>query len=299
MENQPFHSGFAAVIGRANAGKSTLVNKLVGEKVAIVSPKPQTTRNTIRGVINDENYQVVLVDTPGIHKPKNKLGQFMDRQSKGSVAGVDVIILMIDAAREANKADDEAIRLADGAKVPVIAVLNKIDLINKESLLAQIAKLSNDENISEIIPASAWMGDGCDVILEKLKSYIPEGPKYFPDDIYTDQPEQVIAAEMIRESVLYLLHDEIPHGVGVDIRSMKYKKSGVCEIHADLLCERDSHKSIMIGKRGAKLKEIGSAARKSIEGMLGAQVNLQLWVRVKPGWRNNMSAIKDLGYRDE
>jgi GTP-binding protein Era len=178
-------------------------------------------------------------------------------------------------------------------------VLNKIDLVNKESLLRMIEGLSKNQYITEIIPASAWAGDGCEIILQKLKKYIPEGPKYFPDDMYTDQPEQVIAAEMIRESALYILHDEIPHGVGVDIRSMGFKPSGVCEIHADLLCEKDSHKGIIIGKGGATLKQIGSAARKSIEGMLGAQANLKIWVRVKPGWRNSASAIKDLGYRDE
>lgn len=299
MPEKPFHSGFAAVIGRANTGKSTLVNRLVGEKVAIVSPKPQTTRNTIRGVINDGDCQIVLVDTPGFHKPKNKLGHFMDRQSKSSVAGVDVIILMIDAARQMNKADDAALGLIDGTELPVIAVLNKIDLVNKESLLEIIERLSKNEYITEIIPASAWAGDGCDIILEKVKKYIPEGPKYFPDEMYTDQPEQVIAAEMIRESALYILHDEIPHGVGVDIRSMGFKPSGVCEIHADLLCEKDSHKGIIIGKGGETLKQIGSAARKSIEGMLGAQVNLKIWVRVKPGWRNSTSVIKDLGYSDD
>ena len=299
MTDQPFHSGFAAVIGRANAGKSTLVNRLVGEKVAIVSPKPQTTRNTIRGVVTDGNYQIVLVDTPGIHKPKNKLGQFMDRQSKKSVAGVDVIILMIDAAREMNKADSEALKLIEDAEVPVIAVLNKVDMMDKEGLLAQIKSLSENNKISQIIPASAWMGDGCDAILEEVKKYMPEGPKYFPEEMYTDQPEKVIAAEMIRESVLYLLHDEIPHGVGVDIRSMEYKRSGVCEIHADLMCDKDSHKSIIIGKRGEKLKQIGTSARKSVEGLLGAQVNLQLWVRVKPNWRNSAATMKDLGYFDD
>ena len=299
MPEKPFHSGFAAVIGRANTGKSTLVNRLVGEKVAIVSPKPQTTRNTIRGVITDGDFQIVLVDTPGLHKPQNRLGQFMDRQSKGSLAGVDVIILVIDAARQMNKADDAALGLVEGTSLPVIAVLNKIDLINKESLLQMIERLSASEYITEIIPASAWAGDGCDIILEKVKKYMPEGPKYFPDDMYTDQPEQVIAAEMIRESALYMLHDEIPHGLGVDIRSMGFKPSGVCEIHADLICEKDSHKGMIIGKRGETLKQIGIAARRSIEGMLGAQANLKIWVRVKPGWRDNASTMKDLGYRDE
>lgn len=298
MTEKKFHSGFAAVIGRANAGKSTLVNQLVGEKVAIVSPKPQTTRNTIRGVITDEDYQIVLVDTPGLHKPQNRLGQYMDRQSRGSVAGVDVIVLMIDSARAMNRADDEAIRLIEGEDIPVIAVLNKVDLINKESLLAMIEELSRNEHISEIIPASAWMGEGCDSILEAIKKNMPEGPKYFSEDIYTDQPEQVIASEMIRESALHLLHDEIPHGVGVEIRSMEYKPSGVCEINADLLCERDSHKGMIIGKQGSKLKQIGIAARRSIEGMLGAQVNLKIWVRVKPDWRNSLGIIKDLGYHD-
>jgi GTP-binding protein Era len=299
MENQKFYSGFAAVIGRANAGKSTLVNRLVGEKVAIVSPKPQTTRNTIRGVITDENYQIVLVDTPGLHKPQNKLGQYMERQSKGSVAGVDVVVLMLDAAKQMNKADSVALALVEDIKLPVIAVLNKVDLIKKEDLLGMIAQLSKNENINEIIPASAWVGDGCDIILEKIKSYIPEGPKYFPEEMYTDQPEQVIASEMIRESVLFLVHDEIPHGVGVDIRSMQYKPSGVCEIHADIMCERDSHKGIIIGKQGAKLKEIGIAARKQIERMLGAKVNLKIWGRVKPDWRNKSSVMKDLGYHNE
>ncbi len=296
MTQKEFHSGFAAVIGRANAGKSTLVNRLVGEKVAIVSPKPQTTRNTIRGVITDESYQIILVDTPGIHKPQNMLGHFMDRQSRGSVAGVDAIILMIDAARPMNRADNAALELIDGTEIPVIAVLNKVDMINKEKLLAMINELSKNKFITEIIPASAWLGEGCDLILKQLKKYIPEGPKYFPDDMYTDQPEQTIASEMIRESALYLLHDEIPHGVGVEIRSMEYKHSGVCEIHADILCEKASHKGMIIGKQGAKLKQIGSNARKSIENMLGAQVNLQIWIKVKPDWRNSAGTIKELGY---
>jgi len=174
-----------------------------------------------------------------------------------------------------------------------------VDLVSKEGLLVQIGSLSKNEKITEIIPASAWAGDGCDSILEEIKKNMPEGPKYFPDDMYTDQPEQVIAGEMIRESVLYLLHDEIPHGVGVDIRSMEYKKSGVCEIHADLMCDKDSHKGIIIGKRGEKLKQIGIAARKSIEGLLGAQVNLQIWVRIKPNWRNSPGIMKDLGYNND
>ena len=298
MADQKFHSGFAAVIGRANAGKSTLVNRLVGEKVAIVSPKPQTTRNIIRGVITEENYQIVLVDTPGFHKPQNMLGKYMDRQSRGSVSGVDVVVLMIDAARRMNKADDTALKLIEHVSAPVIAVLNKIDLINKDSLLLMIAELSQNPKIEEIIPASAWAGDGCDIILDHIKKYIPEGPKYFPDEMYTDQPEQIIAGEMIRESALYLLHDEIPHGVGVDIRSMEYKRSGVCEIHADVLCEKESHKGMIIGKQGEKLKQIGTGARKSIEEMLGAKVNLKLWIRVKPDWRNRAGIMKDLGYKE-
>ena len=296
MNKKIFRSGFVAVIGRANAGKSTLVNRLVGEKVAIVSPKPQTTRTTIRGVINDDNYQIVLVDTPGLHRPRTKLGKFMDQQTKGSVYGVDVVLIMIDAARDMNRADEVAINLLEDINTPVIAILNKSDLMEKEKLLALIEEISQNEFITEIIPASALKGDGCDVILNTIKKYLKEGPKYFPDDIYTDQPEMVIAAEMIRESALYLLRDEIPHGIGVDIRSMQYKKSGVCEIHADLLCDKKSHKGMIIGKQGATLKIIGTRARQSIQKMLGAKVNLKIWVRIKPNWRNNLVIMKELGY---
>lgn len=299
MSNETFRSGFVAIIGRANAGKSTLVNRLVGEKVAIVSPKPQTTRNTIRGVVNQDNCQIVLVDTPGLHRPRTKLGKYMDQQTKGSVYGMDAVILMIDAARMMNKADEVALGILEGIDSPVIAVLNKTDLVEKESLLAMIDELSDNEFITEIIPASALKGDGTDLILDTIKKYIKEGPKYFEDDAYTDQPEMAIAAEMIRESALYLLHDEIPHGVGVDVRSMQYQRSGVCEIHADILCNKNSHKGMIIGKQGAMLKTIGSRARQSIQNMVGAKVNLKLWVRVKTNWQNNSGIMKELGYHNE
>ncbi|MCK5129659.1 MAG: GTPase Era [Clostridiales bacterium] len=299
MSEKKFHSGFVAVIGRANSGKSTLVNSLVGEKVAIVSPKPQTTRTTIRGVVNGKNSQIVLVDTPGLHRPVSRLGSFMDQQAKGSVYGVNVVLLVIDASRDRNRADEVALDMLQDAETPVIAVLNKTDLVKKQDLLTIMDELSGNHFITEIIPISALKGDGLDVVLTHIKQHMPEGPMYFPEDEYTDQPEKVIAAEMIRESALYLLHDEIPHGVGLDIRSMKYKPSGVCEIHADLLCDKASHKGIIIGKQGSMLKNIGTKARMQIQRMLGAKVNLKIWVRVKPNWQNSVSIMKDLGYHNE
>jgi len=294
-----FKSGFIAIIGRPNVGKSTLLNNIVGEKVAIVSEKPQTTRNQIRGVANGEGWQMIFIDTPGLHVPKNRLGNFMVESAKKALDGVDAVLVILDATKDFGTGDRVSLEAAAGAGVPVVAVLNKVDLVKKAILLDKINLLSKNQSIGEIIPVSALTGDGVQDLVQSLIQYLPEGPEYFPADMYTDQPEMFIAAEMIREKGLLLLRDEIPHGIGVEMLKIEEKPSGTVEIHANIICEKDSHKAIIIGRRGEMLKNLGTMARQDIQALLGAKVNLQLWVRVKPGWRDSTMLLKDLGYREE
>lgn len=294
-----FKSGFIAIIGRPNVGKSTLLNNIVGEKVAIVSEKPQTTRNQIRGVANGEGWQMIFIDTPGLHVPKNRLGNFMVESAKNALDGVDAVLVILDATKDFGTGDRVSLEAAAGAGVPVVAVLNKVDLVKKAILLDKINLLSKNQSIGEIIPVSALTGDGVQDLVQSLIQYLPEGPEYFPADMYTDQPEMFIAAEMIREKGLLLLRDEIPHGIGVEMLKIEEKPSGTVEIHANIICEKDSHKAIIIGRRGEMLKNLGTMARQDIQALLGAKVNLQLWVRVKPGWRDSTMLLKDLGYREE
>lgn len=292
-----YKSGFISVIGKPNVGKSTLLNALTGEKIAIMSNKPQTTRNTIRAVITNDECQLVLIDTPGIHKPKTKLGEFMVNVASETIKEVDLIFFLAEATSQPESLDVSIIEQLKQVNTPVFLILNKVDIVDKERLFTIIAKYSELMDFKAIIPVSALKKDGLDIILKEALKYIPDGEKFFPDDTLTDQPEKVIAAEMIREKLLLNLDDEVPHGVGVDVMSFKERKDGLISIQATIFCEKNSHKGIIIGKQGAMLKKIGSAARYEIERLLDTKVFLELWVKIKPDWRNNDSMLKDLGYK--
>ena len=298
MENkQSFRSGFVAILGRPNVGKSSIMNRFVGEKVAIVSNHPQTTRSRLLGVATHADWQIVFVDTPGLHKPRTKLGQYMVKAANDAREGVDAVLCVVDG--QFIGAGDRAI-LEDVAKMgcPKFLAVNKIDLCEPEKLMPQLQKL-NDLGFDQIVCVSARRGDRMDELLSMLVSAMPEGPKYFPDDMMTDQPERVLCAEIIREKALWNLRDEVPHGVGVEMLSIKEVRPGLTEIHANIYCERASHKSIIIGKQGAMLGRIGSQARVDIERLLGTKVMLQLWVKVREGWRNRASDLRTLGYEDD
>ena len=292
-----FKAGFVSVIGRPNVGKSTLLNALTGEKIAIMSNKPQTTRNTIRGVVTNNECQLVLIDTPGIHNPKTKLGQYMVNVASDSMREVDLILFMVEANAKSTTANEQIIETLKGIKTPVFLIINKIDTISKDKLFSIIDAYSKMMDFKSIIPISALNNDGTAIILKEALKFIPEGDKMFPDDTLTDQPEKVIVAEMIREKILLNLDDEIPHGVGVEIMSFKEREDGLINIQATIYCEKSSHKGIIIGKQGAMLKKIGSAARFEIERLLYTKVFLELWVKVKPDWRNNDSMLRELGYK--
>ena len=290
----PFHSGFIAILGRPNVGKSTLMNALVGEKVSIVSDRPQTTRNRIMGVRSDPGAQMVFLDTPGMHKPRTKLGEYMVRSIKDAMDGIDALVAMVDATQIGGQ--DRQL-LADLARMPVTKVLalNKVDLVGEGKILASLADLPGT-GYDHIVPISAATGRGLPELLAVLRAALPEGPHYFPDDMITDQPERVICAEIIREKALARLRDEVPHGIGVEMMSMQPLSDGLMEIHATIYCERPSHKGILIGKQGAMLKAIGTAARLDIEGLLGMRVSLQLWIKVREDWRNRADDLRTLGY---
>ena len=298
MENkQPFRSGFVAILGRPNVGKSSIMNRFVGEKVAIVSNHPQTTRSRLLGVATHADWQIVFVDTPGLHKPRTKLGQYMVKAANDAREGVDAVLCVVDG--QFIGAGDRAI-LEDVAQMscPKFLAVNKIDLCEPEKLMPQLQKL-NDLGFDQIVCVSARRGDNLDELLSMLVSAMPEGPKYFPDDMMTDQPERVLCAEIIREKALWNLRDEVPHGVGVEMLSIKEVRPGLTEIHANIYCERASHKSIIIGRQGAMLGKIGSEARKDIERLLNTHVSLKLWVKVREDWRNRAGDLRALGYEDE
>ena len=298
MENkQPFRSGFVAILGRPNVGKSSIMNRFVGEKVAIVSNHPQTTRSRLLGVATRADWQIVFVDTPGLHKPRTKLGQYMVKAANDAREGVDAVLCVVDG--QFIGAGDRAI-LEDVAQMscPKFLAVNKIDLCEPEKLMPQLQKL-NDLGFDQIVCVSARRGDRMDELLSMLVSAMPEGPKYFPDDMMTDQPERVLCAEIIREKALWNLRDEVPHGVGVEMLSIKEVRPGLTEIHANIYCERASHKSIIIGKQGAMLGKIGSEARRDIEKLLDTHVSLKLWVKVREDWRNRAGDLRALGYEDE
>ena len=296
-EQKKFRSGFVTIVGRPNVGKSTLMNALVGEKVAIVSSRPQTTRNRIMGVMTRENWQMVFLDTPGIHTPRTKLGSYMMQSVREAMDGMDGMMVLVDAT-QVGEHDRAIVREMATKKVPKLLLLNKIDLLPREKLLAIIASFA-DCGYDAIIPISAKTGDGLEQLTDAMAEKLPEGPKYFPDDMMTDQPERLICAEMIREKALLHLRDEVPHGIGVEMMAMTKENDNFMEIHATIYCERDAHKGIIIGKRGAMLQLIGSEARKDIEQLLGMHVNLKLWVKVRPDWRNRMDDLRTLGYESK
>lgn len=291
-----FHSGFIALAGRSNAGKSTLLNALVGEKVAIVSDRPQTTRNIIRGVLTGEGFQMVFVDTPGMHKPRTRLGEYMVQSTKAALEGVDAVLAVFDVSEPMGIGDRAVLEAVQETGAQVVAVLNKIDKIEKPALLPRMVELSKLNYIKDIVPLSAKTGNGVDILKKVLLGMLPEGPMYFESDDYTDQPEYRIAAEIIREKAINLLRDEIPHGIGVEVLQMKPDEDGKLEIGANIYCEKASHKAIIIGKQGSTLKLIGTQARRELQGILGSGIYLQLWVKVKEGWRDDPAVMRDLGY---
>lgn len=291
-------SGFVAICGRPNAGKSTLMNKMIGEKVAIVSNKPQTTRTKIMGVRTTVNSQIVFIDTPGIHKPHNKLGQKMEKYIYTATQDVDILLYVVDCNLFDNEYEKEKAAL-EGLKksdIPVILVVNKVDTVEKISVLPVIEKLSALYDFAGIVPLSAKMGDNVDALIEEIEKFLDEGPQFFPGDLITDQPERQIAAEYIREKALRLLNQEIPHGIAVEIEKMKKRDNGTWEILAAIYCERQSHKAIIIGRKGEKLKDIGSRARVDLERFLGGKVYLELWVKVKEDWRNKEAFMNTIGF---
>ncbi|MBQ3424239.1 MAG: GTPase Era [Clostridia bacterium] len=296
MTETAFRSGFVAILGRPNVGKSSLMNRFVGEKVAIISNHPQTTRSKLLGVASGEGWQIVFVDTPSLHKPRTKLGEYMMKSASEAREGVDAVLCVVDGQHIG--AGDMAI-LQDIArmKCPRFLAVNKIDIVPEEKLFPQLAQL-HDCGFDEIVSTSARTGENVDVLLDLLIKAMPEGPKYFPDDMITDQPERVMCAEIIREKTLRHLRDEVPHGIGVEMMEIRKVSEGLTEIHADIYCEKASHKSIIIGKQGAMLRTIGSEARVDIERLLDTRVNLKLWVKVRENWRNRMSDLKALGYEE-
>ncbi len=289
-----FHSGFATIVGRPNVGKSTLLNTLVGEKVAIVSNRPQTTRNRVMGVMGGENCQIVFVDTPGMHTPRTKLGEFMVQSIEEAMEGIDALLVLVDVTA-IGPHDRSIVEQMGRKKVYKLLVLNKIDLVEPQKLLGIIDSFKT-AGYDGILPISARTGDGVDTLKAELAAHLPTGPKYFPDDMLTDQPERDICAELIREKALRNLRDEVPHGIGVEMMAMKKENDHFMEIDATIYCERDSHKGIIIGKKGAMLQKIGAEARADIERLLDMHVNLQLWVKVRPGWRDSAEDLKTLGY---
>lgn len=288
-----------SVVGRPNVGKSTLTNKLVGYKVAIVSNKPQTTRTRITGVLTQGDCQFVFLDTPGLHKPRSKLGDFMVKVVTDTVSEVDVAALVVEPKPEIGPAEESLIGQIQAGGIPSILVINKVDTVPREELLAVIAAYAEKHNFDAVIPVSARTGEGTDVLLAELEKFALEGPALFPEDMVSDQPERQIAAEIIREKMLRLLEREVPHGVAVGIERWNEREDGLVEMSATIYCEKASHKGIIIGKNGEMLKKIGKAARLDIEKNLDTRVFLELWVKVKEDWRNNTFQMRNFGYQDE
>lgn len=293
--NEQFKSGFATLIGRPNVGKSTLMNTLIGQKIAITSNKPQTTRNRIQTVYTCEQGQIVFLDTPGIHKSKNKLGDYMVNVAQKTLSEVDVVLWLVEPSTYIGAGEQHILEQLKKGNTPVILVINKIDTVKKEALLEVIDTYRKEMDFAEIIPVSALKDKNTEDLIQTIFKYLPYGPAFYDEDTITDQPERQIVAEMIREKALRCLDDEVPHGIAVCIDSMKYTKS-IVNIDATIICERDSHKGIIIGKQGAMLKKIGTQARKDIENLLEMPVNLKLWVKVKKDWRDSDFLIKNFGY---
>ena len=288
-----------SVVGRPNVGKSTLTNRLVGAKVAIVSAKPQTTRTRITGVLNRDGCQYVFLDTPGLHKPRSRLGDYMVQVIAETVSEVDAAALVVEPIANVGAAEESLIRQIQAAKLPSVLVINKIDTVPKEDLLAVIACYSQAHEFDAVVPVSARTGEGTDELLAELERFALEGPQLFPEDMISDQPERQLIAEIIREKMLILLQREVPHGTAVGIERMEEREDGLVTIHATIYCEKNSHKGIIIGKNGEMLKKIGQMARQDIERLLGAKVYLGLWIKVKEDWRNNQYQMRNFGYGDE
>ena len=295
---QNFKSGFVTLIGRPNVGKSTLMNHLIGQKIAITSEKPQTTRNRIQTVYTDDRGQIIFLDTPGIHKAKNKLGEYMVNVAEKTLNEVDVVLWLVEPTTFIGAGEQHIAKQLQRVKTPVILVINKVDSVKREEILPAIAAYKDIYDFADIVPVSARSGDNTDELLRVIMKYLPYGPQFYDEDTVTDQPERQIVAELIREKALHSLQDEIPHGIAVAIDRMKMQNK-VMHIDATIICERDSHKGIIIGKQGSMLKKIGSTARYEIERMLDCKVNLKLWVKVKKDWRDSEFLMKNFGYREE
>ena len=293
-----YKSGFVTLIGRPNVGKSTLMNYLIGQKIAITSNKPQTTRNRIQTVLTTEEGQIIFVDTPGIHKAKNKLGEYMVNVAERTLNEVDAVLWLVEPTTFIGAGEKHIADQLKKVTTPVILVINKVDSVKKEEVLASIAAYQNIYDFAAIVPVSARSGENTKELLKVVYQYLPDGPQFYDEDTITDQPERQIVAELIREKALHCLNEEIPHGIAVVIDSMK-KKGKVMHIDATIICERDSHKGIIIGKQGSMLKKIGSTARYEIEKMLDMQANLKLWVKVKKDWRDSDFLVKNFGYRED
>ena len=300
MENfEREKSAFIAIVGRPNVGKSSILNRLIGQKIAIVSRKPQTTRNRIMGVLTQNDEQLVFIDTPGLIKAKNPLGDFMVKSVTSAVSGVDACLLVVEAGAPLSKADEELIKRFQNAKIPAILAINKIDLLaDKSRMIAQIARYSELYEFSAIVPISAKDGNGMNELLKELMNFGQPGGHFFPEDTLTDQPERVIAAEIVREKILRLLDKEVPHGTAVVTERMK-EREGIIDLDVMIYCERDGHKGIIIGKKGAMLKKIGTIARQDLEKFFDCKVNLQLWVKVKEDWRERRATLSSLGFTEK
>ncbi|MFD1203878.1 MULTISPECIES: GTPase Era [Sporosarcina] len=298
--NNPFKSGFISIIGRPNVGKSTFLNRVVGQKIAIMSDKPQTTRNKVQGVVTTDHSQLIFIDTPGIHKPKHKLGDFMVKSARNTLKEVDVIMFMVNANEPIGGGDRFIIDMLEKTETPVFLVINKIDLVHPDDLLTIITSYTEEYNFAEIVPLSALNGNNVERLMETLTNYLPEGPKYYPDDQVTDHPERFIISELIREKVLHLTREEIPHSIAVVIEKIdREEERNIVNVMATIVVDRDSQKGIIIGKKGALLKEIGTRARRDIEMLLGSKVFLELWVKVQKDWRNKPGQLREFGFRED
>lgn len=299
MIDNNFKSGYVSVVGRPNVGKSTLLNAIIGEKISAISSKPQTTRQNITFIHTDDDSQIIFLDTPGIQRPKNKLGEFMLTESKESIDEADVITYIVDTSKKIGKAERSIIDILKEyeGKIPIILLINKVDTIKKDELLEIISMYAEEEIFNEIIPISAMKNDGVDIYIETLKKYLKPGPMYYPEDMITDKNERFIVAEIIREKGLRYLNEEVPHGLAISIEKFKKREDkNIYDIEANIYVERDSHKGILIGKGGSMLKRIGTEAREDAERLLDAKVNLQIWVKVEKNWRERDNLVKRFGY---
>ena len=297
MENKEFHSGFVALIGRPNVGKSTLLNYIVGQKVAIMSNVAQTTRNKIQGIYTTDDAQIVFIDTPGVHKPRTKLGDFMERSTMSALAEIDAVLYVVAADEKRGPGDDYIINHLKDVKQPIYLVVNKIDTVHPNELPTIVDQYKDALPFKDIVPVSALQGNNINTLMNELVQELPVGPQYYPSDQISDHPERFVIAEMIREKVFQLTREEVPHSVAIDVTSIKREDNETVHINANIIVERPGQKGIIIGKKGQRLKKIGQMARRDIEHLLGDHVYLQLWVKVVPGWRDKSAMLKDYGYR--